>query len=115
MLELQKVAGFEIAKLSWSQDVAFRIYSRRNKHLGLWVASHLGMDKIEAEAYAREIVAAGVQRGGNDAVVDRIRQDLAAHKVELDELAIRQEMERLLGVAALEHGALPSLPRPAAA
>ena len=115
MLELQKIAGFEIAKLNWSQDLAFRIYSRRNKLLGLWAASHLGMDEAEAEAYAREIVGTGMQRGGNHALIHRVRQDFAAHKMQVHESAIRREMERLMSVAALEHGSLPDSLQSAAA
>jgi hypothetical protein len=115
MLELQKIAGLEIAKLNWSQDSAFRIYSRRNKLLGLWAASHLGMDEAEAEVYARQIVATGMQRGGNHVLIHRIRQDFAAHGVQVHESAIRQEMERLMSVAALEHGARAETPRSAAA
>lgn len=53
MLELQKIAGFEIARLSWSQDVAFRIYNRRNRLLGLWAASHLGIGESEADPTTR--------------------------------------------------------------
>ncbi len=115
MVELRKIAAFEIAKHSLSEEVAFRIYNRRNTLLGLWAASHLGMNRIEAEAYAREMVATGLQRGGNDLLVHRIRQDFAAHKVEIHENTIRRETERLMSVATLEQRVPQQSPRPVAA
>lgn len=104
MIELRKIAGFEIAKMASSQDIAFRIRSRRNRLLGLWAASHLGLGEGAADAYARELVAAGVHRSGDEHLVQRIHEDFAEHGVRLGVDAIRREMERLSGLAALEHG-----------
>lgn len=115
MIELRKIAGFEIAKMASSQDIAFRIRSRRNRLLGLWAASHLGLSDGAGDAYARDLVAAGVHRSGDDHLVQRIRQDFAAQGVRLDMAAIRREMERLSGLAALEHGMADHRPRPVAA
>ena len=115
MLELNRVAGFEIAKLCCSEELAFRVPSRRNKLLGLWAASQLGMPDGDAENYARDLVAAGVQRFGDEAVLTRILRDLAAHGADVLEDTVRSEMKRLTHLAALEHGAASDRPRSAAA
>jgi hypothetical protein len=39
-------------------DLRFKAEARRNKLLGLWAAERLGKKNGEAEAYARDVVAA---------------------------------------------------------
>lgn len=114
MPDLNKVAGFEIAKLSTSHDLAFRVRNRRNRLMGLWAASRLALDEAGAEAYAREMVAVGVQHVADDALVDRLRNDFAQHGIDMPDATIRSELERLTGIATLEHGSPRPETRPAA-
>ncbi len=115
MIELRKIADFEIAKMASSLELAFRIRSRRNRLLGLWAASHLGLSDVDADVYARDLVSAGVHRSGDDHIVQRIRQDFAIHKVRLGVAAIRREMDRLAGLATMEYGMTDEHPCSAAA
>ncbi len=45
-------------KFALDAELRFKAEARRNKLLGLWVAERLGKKDAEAEAYAREVVAA---------------------------------------------------------
>lgn len=59
MLELNKVAGVEIAKFVHGEELAFRNRNCRNKQFGLWLAAELRLIE-EAREYANSIVALGV-------------------------------------------------------
>ena len=56
MLELDKAANVEIAKLVHAEELAFHIRNRRNKQLGLWLAKELELDEDSLD-YAKTIVA----------------------------------------------------------
>lgn len=58
------------AEQKWALDeeMRFKATVRRNKLLGLWVASALGLSATEAEAYAKTVVAADFQEPGEEDV-----------------------------------------------
>ena len=68
--------GFE-KKFAIDEELKFKAEARRNKLLGLWAASQLGMSGEAASAYAREVVAADFEEGG-DGVVRKVTGDLDA-------------------------------------
>ena len=90
--------GFE-AKYKLDQETRFKITARRNKLLGLWAAERIGISGAEAEAYAKEVVAADFQRPGDDDVLEKVLGDLLAKGIEVSDADVRREMERLLEVA----------------
>lgn len=104
MLDLNESAKFEIAKLRFGEEVAFRIRSRRNGLLGLWLARELGMPDEAAAAYARKFAALCVEHPSDAALARHITSIGARFGLLLDERAVRAEMERLTTIAALEHG-----------
>lgn len=90
--------GFES---KWAQDEAlkFKVYARRNKLLGVWVAGQLGLSGAAVDSYAKEVVAADFEKPGDDDVFDKVRRDLDAKKVALSDHLIRKQMEELLDEA----------------
>jgi hypothetical protein len=98
--------GFE-AKFKLDQEQEFRAASRRNRLFGLWVAGQLGKAGAEAEAYAKEVVAADFQKPGSDDVIDKVRADLTAAGKPADAAALLAEYEKLLGVARTQIAAEP--------
>lgn len=86
--------GYE-AKYQHDQETLFRITARRNKLLGLWAAGELGMSGDDAEAYAREVVAADFEEAGDADVVRKVLGDFSAKGKELTEHRLRKEMEKL--------------------
>ncbi|MSP88713.1 MAG: DUF1476 domain-containing protein [Alphaproteobacteria bacterium] len=86
-------------KFKRDQELQFKVTARRNKLLGLWAAEQMGIKGDAAEAYAKEIVAADLDRAGDSDVVDRVLKDFAAKGVDHDASKVRREMERLMGVA----------------
>ncbi|MCC0043084.1 MAG: DUF1476 domain-containing protein [Brucellaceae bacterium] len=90
--------GFE-AKFAHDEDLKFRAYARRNKLLGLWVADLLGKSGDDAEAYAKEVVAADFEEAGDEDVFRKVRGDLDAAGVALSDEQVRTRMIDLLAEA----------------
>ena len=90
--------GFE-AKFAHDEDLKFRAYARRNKLLGLWVADLLGKSGDDAEAYAKEVIAADFEEAGDEDVFRKVRGDLDAAGVALSDEQVRTRMIDLLAEA----------------
>lgn len=86
--------GFE-AKYRHEQETRFKVTARRNKLLGLWAAEKMQITGADAEAYAREVVAADFDEPGHDDVMRKVLADLEAKNAGVDELRLQKEMERL--------------------
>ena len=87
--------GFE-AKYRHDQESEFKITARRNKLLGLWAAAQMQITGADADAYAREVVIADFEEPGDDDVVRKVLGDLEARNVDMNELRLRKEMDRLM-------------------
>jgi hypothetical protein len=90
--------GFE-AKYHHDQETQFKITARRNKLLGLWAAGELGIAGADADAYAREVIAADFEEAGDADVVRKVMGDFSAKGKDLTEARLRKEMDRLMGEA----------------
>ncbi|MFN3351147.1 DUF1476 domain-containing protein [Pseudorhodoplanes sp.] len=88
--------GFE-KKFALDEELKFKATARRNKLLGLWAAAELGKTAAEADAYAKEVVAADFDEPGDDDVVRKVAGDLASKGVTEDQ--IRSKMQELLAEA----------------
>jgi len=94
----EREKGFE-AKYKLDQETQFKIEARRNRLFGQWIAAKLGKSGADADAYAKEVVAADFQAPGHDDVIEKVMKDLAAAGLRLEIEAVRAEYEQLLGTA----------------
>ncbi|MFQ3623206.1 MAG: DUF1476 domain-containing protein [Acetobacteraceae bacterium] len=90
--------GFE-AKFKLDQEQAFRAQARRNRLFGLWAAGLLGKVGDEAEAYARTVVAADLQKPGHDDVIEKVQRDLEEGGKSVPAGELRAEYDRALAKA----------------
>jgi hypothetical protein len=94
--------GFE-KKFAHDEELRFKANARRNKLLGLWAAEKLGLKGAEADAYAKGVVAADFEEGGDHDVFRKVRADLDAKKVAgVSDQEIRKTMDELLARAVEE-------------
>jgi hypothetical protein len=93
--------GFE-KKYALDEEQKFKAEARRNKLLGLWVAEKLGMSGDEANAYAREVVAADFEEAGDGDVVRKVMGDLTAKDIAITEPQIRAKMDELMAQAVMQ-------------
>lgn len=90
--------GFE-KRFAHDEELRFKATARRNKLLGLWAAQKLGLAGAEAEAYAKEVVAADFEQPGDDDVFAKVRKDFDAKGVAQSDHQIRRTMEELMAQA----------------
>ena len=75
------------------QELQFKIVARRNRLLGMWAAKKMGLTEVEADAYARDVIRADFEEGGDDDVVRKLLGDLTSAGIDIDDGAIRQALE----------------------
>ena len=88
-------------KFTIDEDLKFKSVARRNKLLGLWVAAKLGKSGADADAYAKEMVAAGID-GGDASVIRKATGDVAAEGGTIAESEFGVKMAELLAVAVTQ-------------
>ncbi len=87
-------------KFAHDQELKFKALARRNKLLGHWAAGIMG--KADAEAYAKEVVAADFEEAGDEDVFRKIRTDFDAAAVAVSDQDIRTKMVEILGEAVAQ-------------
>lgn len=93
--------GFE-KKFAHDEELRFKSMARRNKLLGLWAAEKLGLSGAQADAYAKEVVAADFEEAGDDDVFRKVKKDLADKGVPASDTEIRTQMTELLAQAVAQ-------------
>ena len=83
-------------KFAHDEELLFKATARRNKLLGLWAAEKLGKSGPDADAYAKEVIAADFEEAGDEDVFRKIRKDFDAASVAQSDHQIRRTMEELL-------------------
>jgi hypothetical protein len=90
--------GFE-KKFAHDEELRFKANARRNKLLGLWAASKLGITGADAEAYAKSVVMADFEEAGDDDVFKKVRKDFEAKGIAESDHQIRRTMDELMAKA----------------
>jgi hypothetical protein len=86
-------------KYEHDQDLKFKVNARKNKLLGLWAAGLIGKSGADAEAYAKEVVMADLEKPGDSDVIEKLVKDLAAAGKPMEDHTIRKQAERLAQAA----------------
>ena len=76
-------------KYARDQEMIFRIAARRNRLLGEWAASLMGLTSEETDAYAKAVVQADFEEAGDEDVIRKVLGDLVSAGVETDEQQVR--------------------------
>jgi hypothetical protein len=93
--------GFE-KKFALDEEQKFKAEARRNKLLGMWAAEQLGISGEQANAYAREVVAAEIEAGGAAGVLRKVMADFADRGVVIPEDQVRHKMQEMTARAAAQ-------------
>jgi hypothetical protein len=97
----EREEGFE-RRFAVDEALSFKARARRNKLLGLWVAELIGKKDAAADAYAKALVAAQVERDDDEALFENLRADLNQASVEMSDHRIRRKMAETLAQARAE-------------
>jgi hypothetical protein len=93
--------GFE-RKFAHDEDLRFKAHARRNKLVGLWAAGKLGLTGAAAEAYAKDVVVADMDKPDSDGVFNKLRKDFDDKGVAQSDHQIRRSMEEAMANAVAE-------------
>ncbi len=91
----ERERAFE-AQFARDAEMQFKLLARRNKLLGLWAAERLKLTHEEADAYAKSVVQAEFEEGGDEAVVRKVYGDLSARGDDVTEHDVRRAMDSSL-------------------
>jgi hypothetical protein len=80
------------AKFARDEEMAFRVVARRNKLLGQWAASRMGLTPEETDAYAKSVIQAEFEDMGDEDVVRKLLGDLTAAGIEVTDQEIRDAL-----------------------
>jgi len=83
----------EESKFIHDEELRFKARVRRDRLVGLWVASKFGLKGAEAEAYAKSLIETALEKHGDARLVDRIMADSKARKVELSRHRVLRHIE----------------------
>lgn len=89
----------EEAKFAMDEDTAFRIAARRNRLLGEWAASVMGLTPEETEAYKKAVVQADFEEAGDEDVIRKLLGDLTGAEADVSEADIRAKLDEMAIVA----------------
>jgi hypothetical protein len=87
------------ARFKHDQELRFKVTARRNRLLGLWAAQLVGLTGEAAEAYAKDVVAAQLQPGGDRRVIEKLAADLGAKDQSITPARLRFELEHFAAQA----------------
>jgi hypothetical protein len=82
-------------KYEHDQELKFKVNARKNKLLGLWAAGLIGKSGADAEAYAKDVVLADLEKPGDSDVIAKLVKDLAGAGKPMEEHTIRKQAERM--------------------
>tara|TARA_B110001454_G_C12339302_1_gene275296 strand:+ start:167 stop:487 length:321 start_codon:yes stop_codon:yes gene_type:complete len=84
-------------KFQIDEELQFKIAARSNKYLGEWASLKLGKDTDEDKKnYIQEIVIADLEEAGKEDVFRKIKKDFQAASISIEEIEIRDQMEKAL-------------------
>lgn len=81
-------------KFAHDEELAFKVEARTCKLFGLWAAEQMGMSGADAEAYAKEVVAANLEEPGFDDVKRFVMPAFADKGVDVSEHVIDSMLEK---------------------
>ena len=86
-------------KFARDEELQFKISAKSNKYLGEWVSSKLGKTEEEKKEYIQEIIKIDLGKAGKEDVFKKVIQDFKAVPTSVDEVEIRDQMEKALSRA----------------
>jgi hypothetical protein len=81
------------ARFKYDEELRFKVMARRNKLLGLWASHQMGLVGDELEAYAKQLVAAEFEPGGDQHLVRKLADDLTSKGEQLTLAQITFQLE----------------------
>ena len=83
------------ARYVYEENMSFAVEARTSKLFGLWGAEKMGITGDEAEAYAKEVIAANLEEPGFDDIYRKVRGDFDTKGLtDITEAEMREEIHK---------------------
>ncbi len=92
------------SKYAHDEATRFKVESRRNKLLGLWLAEQLGKTGDDAEAYAKEVVISDLKEAGDEDIIGKVMEDISAANLDITRAQIEEYLIKYKVEAAEQLG-----------
>lgn len=89
-------------KFAHDSELKFKAESRRNKALAEWAAAKMGLSGTAVEDYIKEVRKADLAEKGDDDVFRKVKGDLDAKGISVEDTEIRMVMSEALAKAVTE-------------
>jgi len=86
-------------KFKHDQELQFKVMARRNRLLGEWAGSQMGLTGDALTAYAKDVVMSDFERPGDEDVLEKVQADLKDAGASIETIRLRKKMDELLGEA----------------
>ena len=83
-------------KFAKDQELQFKVAAKSNKYLGEWISSKLGKTEDQKKNYILEIIKADMEEAGTEDVFRKVKKDLHAASIAIEDSEIRDQMEKAL-------------------
>jgi hypothetical protein len=93
--------GFE-KKFAHDADLKFKAESRRNKALAEWAGAKMGITGAALEDYIKAVRKSDLAEAGDDDVFGKVKADLAAKGVAVNDADLRKFMGEALAKAVMD-------------
>jgi hypothetical protein len=93
--------GFE-KKFALDEELKFKAESRRNRAVAEWAGAKLGLTGEALDAYVRDVRRADLAEKGDNDVFRKVKADLAAKGIAVDDVEIRTVMANALAKAVVD-------------
>ena len=80
-------------KFHHHKDFEFKIKSRRNRLFGLWIAQQIQLDQVEAEAYAKDLVALIFQNPSDEVLLEKALHDLKSKEKLFTAIQVQKQLK----------------------
>jgi hypothetical protein len=97
----EREKGFE-KKFAHDSELKFKAESRRNKAIAEWAGAKLGLTGEALEAYIKDVRRADLAEKGDEDVFRKVKGDLAAKGIAVDDTEIRTFMAGALAKAVVD-------------
>jgi hypothetical protein len=86
-------------KFAHDQEIDFKATARRNRQLGLWAASLMGLEGDHLKDYANAVVKSEVDHPSDADVLRKVAKDLSASGLKVTEGEVMAKMDEFLAIA----------------
>ena len=84
------------AKYKHDEELRFKVMVRRDKLVGLWAASKMGLKGAEADAYAKSVIEKNLMKHVEEHLVGMLLTDFKERGLDVSPHRIRRQIEECL-------------------